>query len=410
VHEAPHLEPEEDGVAELGARPENSHRERTSGERSGRRRGGHLQPLAHQRRDDRCAERDCRAYTYEGALAGGSGGARGFPVQGAASISAGVEISGKRAAVTGAGGFIGAAVSARLVSEGCEVVGLDVDRDLAARVEATGARFAPANVTDRAALDQALEGVKLLVHTAAYVREWGAMEDFVRVNVGGTVNVLDAAEVAGVERLVHISSVVVYGYVHPGEQDESASRRNCGIPYIDTKSASDRLACRRGAIVIRPGDVYGPGSVPWLIRPAGLLRSGQMALPGGADGTMLPAYIDDLVEAIVLALEKGEPGRAYTVWDGEPVGFDDYFKRLAALVGGRPPRALPRGVLTAAAGLAEMVARARGVPPAFGRHGITLVDRRGTASNRSAREGLGWEPRVGLDEGLRRSAESLDVS
>ena len=80
-----------------------------------------------------------------------------------------------------------------------------------------------------------------------------------RVNVGGTVNVLDAAEAAGAERVVHLSSVVVYGYDDPADQDETAHRRTVGIPYIDTKSASDRLALRRGAVVIRPGDVYGPG-------------------------------------------------------------------------------------------------------------------------------------------------------
>ena len=71
------------------------------------------------------------------------------------------------------------------------------------------------------------------------------MEEFVRVNVGGTAAVLDAASAAGVARVVHVSSVVVYGYHAPGEQDESAHMRSYGIPYIDTKSASDRLARRR---------------------------------------------------------------------------------------------------------------------------------------------------------------------
>ncbi|MGZ5337233.1 MAG: NAD-dependent epimerase/dehydratase family protein [Solirubrobacterales bacterium] len=318
-----------------------------------------------------------------------------------------VQLSDKRAAVTGGAGFIGAAVSRRLVAEGCAVTGLEVDPALAPRVEETGASFAHADITDRAALDRALEGVQLVVHTAAYVREWGEMAEFMRVNVGGTANLMDAAASAAVGRVVHLSSVVVYGYDDDGEQDESAHRRNCGVPYVDTKSASDRLACRRGGIVVRPGDVYGPGSIPWVVRPAALLRSGQMALPGRGEGTMLPAYIDDLVEAIVLALRRGEPGRAYTVWDGEPVSFRDYFERLAEATGGKAPRRLPRPLLTAIAGAAEVVAKARGTPPAFGRHGITLVDRNGTASNRRAREELGWEPQVGLDEGLRRSAEWL---
>src|SRR5206468_6382871 len=118
-----------------------------------------------------------------------------------------------------------------------------------------------------------------------------------------------AAE-AGADKVVHLSSVVVYGYESRFAQDEQAHRRAHGIPYIDTKSASDRLACRRGAVVIRPGDVYGPRSVPWTLRPLEMARSGQLAAPGG-DGLMLPLYIDDLAEAVLLALEAGEPGEAH---------------------------------------------------------------------------------------------------
>ena len=318
-----------------------------------------------------------------------------------------MEIQGKRAAVTGAGGFIGEAVCRALTAEGASVIGLDIDPALAPKVEAAGAEFAVADVTDRAALDSAFDGVDLVVHTAAYVREWGDMESFVAVNVGGTVNVLDAAEAVGAERVVHISSVVVYGYADESEQDEGAPRRNVGVPYIDTKSASDRIACRRGAVVVRPGDVYGPGSVPWLLRPLELTRSRQAALPGAGDGTMLPIYIDDLVTWIVAAAKRGAPGTAYTVWDGEPIGFQELFASLAAISGGSEARKVPRPVLTAITAAAEGVAKLRRRPPRFGRHGVTLVDRRGTASNRRAREELGWEPQVSFAEGMRRSEEWL---
>ncbi len=318
-----------------------------------------------------------------------------------------IELRDRPVAVTGAGGFIGSALCRRLVAEGARPVGIEVDAESAERAREAGAEPRVADIAEPAAVREAIADAELVVHTAAYVREWGEMDEFIDVNVRGTVNVLDAAEAAGAERVVHLSSVVVYGYADPSEQDESAHRRSVGVPYIDTKAASDRIAIRRGAVVIRPGDVYGPESLPWLIRPAELLRSGQLALPGRGDGTMLPAYIDDLVESIVLALRRGVPGHAYTVWDGEPVSFRLYFTKLAELTGGKPPRRLPRPLLAAVAGGAELAARAMRRPPAFGRHGVTLVDRRGTASNRLAREELAWEPKVGLDEGLRRSADWL---
>ena len=107
-----------------------------------------------------------------------------------------------------------------------------------------GAEFAAADVTDRAALDRALDGAELVVHAAAYVRDWGDDGGLRRASTSAArVNVLDAAEAAGAERVVHISSVVVYGYHDPGEQDEAAHRRTYGIPYIDTKSASDGSRC-----------------------------------------------------------------------------------------------------------------------------------------------------------------------
>jgi nucleoside-diphosphate-sugar epimerase len=314
---------------------------------------------------------------------------------------------GRSAAVTGAGGFIGGAISRGLAAEGARVTGIDVDPATGPRVAATGASFAQADVTDRLALDRALEDAELVVHAAAYVRDWGTMEEFVRVNVRGTVNVLDAAESSGASRVLHISSVVVYGYHHPGEQDEGAHHRAYGIPYIDTKSAADAIALRRGAVVIRPGDVYGPGSVPWTLRPLELANAGQLAVPGKGDGQMLPLYIDDLVEAVKLGLLDGEPGRAYNVWDGEPLSFGEYFDRFAALAGSRPARRVRRPLLTALAKAMEAVAAVRGQPPAFSSRAATFIDRRGTVSNRRAREELGWEPRVPFDEGMGRTEEWL---
>jgi 2-alkyl-3-oxoalkanoate reductase len=281
-------------------------------------------------------------------------------------------------AVTGATGFIGAALCQRLRDDGDEVVGIDVAGDPDRR----------ADIADPASTVAALAGADAIVHAAAIVAERGRMEDFVRVNVRGTRNVLDAA---GPRRTVVIASVAGWGYEFRRELREDAPPRPCGLPYVDTKGATETLALRRGATVIRPGDVYGPGSVPWVIRPLEMMRAGRFVLPSPGDGVMTLVYIDDLVDAIVRALrEPRAAGRAYTVWDGAPVPAREYF----AALGGRPVRTLPAPLLRAAA-------VALGMGPAA----VTFVTRRATYPNERARAELGWEPLTTLAEGIARTRE-----
>jgi nucleoside-diphosphate-sugar epimerase len=281
-------------------------------------------------------------------------------------------------AVTGASGFIGAAVCKRLRADGDEVAGIDVAGDPDRR----------ADVSDPSATVAALGGADAIVHAAAIVAERGRMEDFVRVNVRGTRNVLDAA---GPRRTVVIASVAGWGYEFRRHLDEDSPPRPCGLPYVDTKGAAETLALRRGATVIRPGDVYGPGSGPWVVRPLEMMRAGRFFLPSPGDGVMTLVFVDDLVDAVVRALrEPRAAGRAYTVWDGEPAPAREYFERL----GDRPVRTLPAPVLRAAA-------RAMGVGPAA----VTFVTRRAAYPNERARAELGWRPSTTLDEGMARTRE-----
>lgn len=302
--------------------------------------------------------------------------------------------------VTGAGGFIGSAVCEALVADGAAVVGAEVDESRRAAVEATGARFTRCDVRDPRAVAEVVGGASHVFHTAAFIHEGSDMEAFVDLNVRGTINVIDRAAEAGVERVVHLSSVVVYGYDDPTTQDEDSPLRSYGIPYLDTKASSDRVARRRGAVVIRCGDVVGPGSVPWTLRPLALAEAGRLAVPSPGDGVMLPVHVTDLAEAILLGALRGEPGRAYTGWSGEEITFGDYFDRLVEPRGLRCRR-VPRAFLAGGAGLLSRLPSAlRGSGPELGPDALTFISRRGSVSNRRIREELGWEPQIGVDAGL----------
>jgi 2-alkyl-3-oxoalkanoate reductase len=312
-----------------------------------------------------------------------------------------------RIAVTGAGGFIGGAVVRRLAADGHDVVGVDVDRRAQSLMDAVGGEFRHADLTVPASMFGALAGVGAVVHTAARVGEHGSMEEFVAVNVRGTRNVLDAAEAMHAGRVVVIASVAGWGYeLNDDVVSEDAPPHPTGLPYADTKGATETLALRRGATVIRPGDVYGPGSGPWTVRPVRLLAAGRFALPGRGDGLITPVYVDDLVDAVVRAVVGGAPGRAYTVWDGEPVTALEFFGFYGAMTG-RPVRTLPRPLLMGAGAVMEAVARLLGREPELGRDAVWYVSRRAVFPNTRAREELGWEPRVSLVEGMRLTEEWL---
>ena len=302
-------------------------------------------------------------------------------------------------AVTGAAGFIGTAICRRLVAEGHEVVGVDIDPDSAAKVTATGAQFRRTDVSDRGALRGALAGAGLVVHTAALLPGSGGMADYVRVNVGGTENVCIAARDAGVARLVHLSSVAAWGYDFKTDitEDEPLATRSSD-PYIATKAASELVARKHGATVVKPGDVYGPGSQPWAVIPFELIKSGRAALPMRGRGVLTLVYVDDLVDCVyrALTLAEGEGG-VFTAWDGRAVTAREFFDHYARMLGKKGVRTAPAAVLR------PLMRLTPGVNPGE----LIFLMRRAVYPNARARAVLGWEPRVRLEEGMARTEKWL---
>ena len=194
-------------------------------------------------------------------------------------------MSGKPSiAVTGGAGFIGGAVCRRLAAEGCSVVAVDLREEARPELEAAGCSFVACDIRSTAELADAFSGCSAVVNTAALVGDWGPMEQFVEANVRGTLSVLDAAEAAGTPRVVHLASVAGWGYEFGQDIPEDAPLRACGGPYSDTKAASDHLARRRGAVVIRPGTSTGPDRSPGRSGRWRRFGPGSCSSPGRGTG------------------------------------------------------------------------------------------------------------------------------
>jgi nucleoside-diphosphate-sugar epimerase len=305
--------------------------------------------------------------------------------------------------VTGANGFIGRALVERFRALGSDVRGVD----LRAGEDAV---IVQGDMTAPGAWQKEAQRSDLIVHTAAIVGMYTSPAGYWETNVVAPRLALDAAVAGGVQRFVHLSSIVVFGFDFTGEVDEWTPVRPNGVHYVDTKIASEQVVLAAHAdgqvpcTIVRPGDVYGPGSRPWTIEPVRLLKAGQLVLPGGGRGMHSPVYVDDLVEGVVRAATVPEAaGRIFTVTGPAPVTIGDFVERYCHMLGIDRPRSAPPGLARAAAWLINSVSRVRGVHNEITPAGIDYFMRRGTYSIARAREVLGYEPAVDLDEGMRRT-------
>lgn len=309
-----------------------------------------------------------------------------------------------RVLITGGAGFIGRAIAERLRADGDEAVGVDLAPDPVAGVVA-------GDTTAPEAWRAELDGCDAVVHTAAVVSNAVDLDDQWRVNVLGTRRVVEAARDAGVRRMVHLSSIRAFSdTAFPDGVTEDHPVRPDGNPYVDTKIASEHVALQAHAAgeveatIIRPGDVYGPGSVPWVLKPLDAIRSGQFLLPAGGGGIHSPVYVDDLVAGVVLALRSpAAAGEIFTIAGPRGVRSDEYFGHLYRMLGRRGPIGIPTAPAIALAVAADRINRLRGARSEVNAISMRYLARRGTYSIEKARRVLGYEPAVDLDEGMRRT-------
>src|SRR5690349_2201803 len=312
--------------------------------------------------------------------------------------------------VTGGSGFIGGRLVERLAGEGTAVRALARSESSAARVSALGAEPVAGDLSDRAAIASGAAGCDVAFHLAAHLGEWGDWEDFERGNVDGTENALAGCAEAGVRRFVHCGTEAALMAGEPlVHVDETAPLRpDSRAPYPATKARAEqavRGASREGfeTVVLRPRFVWGKGDTTLLPEMVATVEAGRFAWVGGGRNVTDTTHVDNVVEGLVLAAEKGRPGEAYFVTDGEPVVFREFVTELLRTQGVEPPsRSLPAW---SAAPLARVCEAAWKLLPLPGEPPMTafrawLLTQECTIDISKARTELGYVPVVGREQGL----------
>ncbi len=309
-----------------------------------------------------------------------------------------------RVFITGANGFIGRTLAERYRAAGVEVAGVDVAAD------ATGGIVA-GDVTAPGPWQEHAAGSDVVVHTAALVSNAYDLAASWKLNVLGTRMALDAATAGGAGRFVHISSVRAFSDLgFPDGVDELHPVMPDGNPYVDTKIASEQVVLQAHAAgeiacaIVRPGDVYGPGSRAWTLLPLEVIKANQFILPAMGKGIFSPVYVDDLVDGLVLAGEHHDgAGQVFTLSGGVGVSSKEFFGHYFRMLGKRGPVCLPTSLAVRLASARGAISRLRGQRTEINATSMRYFARPGTYSIAKARRVLGYDPQVDLDEGMRRT-------
>jgi nucleoside-diphosphate-sugar epimerase len=300
--------------------------------------------------------------------------------------------------VTGATGFIGGHLAQRLVTDGHRVRGLVRATSDTSLLEDLGIETAVGDLTDAASLAGVADGCEAVFHCGALVSDWAATAEIAAVNVAGTRNLLAAA--APVPRFVHVSTTDVH---------------RADNWYARTKRAAEAEVRRvRGAdtVILRPSTVYGPRSAEVVGEIAKAIRAGTMLLVDRGRANAGLCYVDNLVDAAVLA----RPGE-FDITDGLDVTWRRFADDLAAGLGAGPVRwSVPYAVANAIGFSLEhgyrVLRGATGLTtrPLLSRQAVYVMGRDQDFDNGPARAALGWEPRVGYAEGMQATLAWLNAA
>lgn len=311
------------------------------------------------------------------------------------------KLRGTNVLVTGATGFIGGALAARLAGEeGAVVAGCGRDLEKARHLEALGARLEAADLMDAATMGLLVSGQEVVFHLGA----WLGLEDdgqADRLNVIATESLVRQAAAAGVRRFVLVSSVAVYGVPADGPMTEATPLDfEQAYDYGRTKAVGDRRAREVAAelgldlVIVRPGMVHGPGAANWTRQIFDVVRSGKPVLLGSR-GHAYTIYVDNLVDLLLLVATSPDASGAYNAVDAVMPWrqFFGYYAH-AACVG---LRSVPWGVARVLAVASELLPL--GLP--LNRARLAFYRAEPSWPMDRAR-GLGWEARVPEGEGFRR--------
>lgn len=323
-----------------------------------------------------------------------------------------------RVLVTGAHGFMGSHLVTKLSQEGHLVRALVSPwGDAGVLAALPNVDIVRADITDEAQLKSVFEGCELVYHAAARVADYGPDALFTKVNVAGTRHVLRGSSLAGVKRLVLLSSVAVHAYSGFRNADPRTQPRDGSVnAYARSKIAAEDLLQEAAleTVVVRPGLwPFGPRD-PNFAKVVAALSAGQLPLVDGGRAVINTAYIENLVDGLLLAgSQETAAGKVYVIADAGAPSWRELFGEISKQLGVNPPKVNLPGRAAEAIGAASEQLYAKLAPqqePPLTRYRGTLMRRDVHFSLLHSERELGYSPKVPWQEGVRRTLGVLKRS
>lgn len=306
-------------------------------------------------------------------------------------------------------------MATRLIAEGQQVSGLVRKTSNLSFLEGLKVKLSSGDLSDKALLDEATQGVDIVYHVAGRASDWGPIELFRKVNVEGTKNLMESSLKSGVKRFVFISSAAVHGFRGFRDAIEDSPKIDTIFPYCITKKEAEDLVNKyhreKGlpTLIIRPGNVFGPRDRVTFVKMAELIEKGQMVYISGGKPLTCPTYVQNLIDAILLAVDRKETvGETFIITDGLEITWKEYMDKIAEKLGVRRPLfSVPYPIAYSAAALCEAILKLfrSNKPPIITRYRIANVGKDYHFNIEKARTKLGYQPRVSLDEAMERTVE-----
>lgn len=316
--------------------------------------------------------------------------------------------------VTGATGLLGSHMVEQLRARGLPVRVLVRPSSDRTWLRTQNVEFVDGDVTDPASLSSACEGVDAIYHCAARVGDWGPWEEFQRITIDGTQNMLNAAMQARVRRFVHVSSISCYGYhtrdITVDETFPLGYKMYRWAYYTKSKVEAENMvwdAYSSGRIevtIIRPAWIYGPRDRTTIARLYHMVKSGQAKILGDGANRLNVVYAGNIAEAAIEAAGRADcNGEAFNCSNDGVITQQQYFDLLAKAIGAPPvTRKVPYRLAYAAGFACEVFGHLFNLkkPPFITRYAVWLMGRRSYFSADKARRTLGWKPTVPYESGI----------